>query len=370
MTSRKRITAALNKREVDRLPFSPLLDQYFVTGLPQQGYHFDLLQAMDYIGCDIIMRHTPSYKTIFKGFTVNEKAEGDVIYTIYDTPYGSLKSSVQYTKGTFFIKEHLIKDCEDLKVAQFIAENTFFEPAFEQFYEVDKTIGERGIASPDGSITPIMEFIQFYAGLENATYLLMDYPDEVESLFDAMHRRNKRVYSILADLKCEAVFAYEDTSSTLLNMDWLERYAIPAVNDYAGILRGSGKVYITHMCGKLYAFRNMISRFKSDGIDSVCPPTTGDICLWDARKHFPEKVLIGGLEPPALARMSKEETLKYVIDFINNMPDKRGVILSTGDATPYGTPIENLRAITDLLNMLGEESLKTGIGYGLIEKIK
>lgn len=198
---------------------------------------------------------------------------------------------------------------------------------------------------------------------------MADYPADVDALLAAMHERNKKAFRLMRDLKCEAIIAYEDTSTTLLNEEWLLNYAVTAVNDYAEILKDSGKVYVTHMCGKLNAFKHLISRFKSDGIDSLCPPTTGDLCLWDARKAFPEKVLIGGIEPPALVVMNKEETLRYIIDFINNMTDKTGVILSTGDATPNGTKIENLKAVADLIKYLGKNSLSSGLDYSVIENI-
>ncbi|MBQ8952571.1 MAG: hypothetical protein IJ048_00515 [Clostridia bacterium] len=67
MTKRERITAALRRQEVDRLPWSPLIDDYFVRSLPEQGLHMDLLEVLRYLRCDIMERHVPALRLIRAG---------------------------------------------------------------------------------------------------------------------------------------------------------------------------------------------------------------------------------------------------------------------------------------------------------------
>ncbi|MBE3038617.1 MAG: hypothetical protein IMZ62_07385, partial [Chloroflexi bacterium] len=62
-----------------------------------------------------------------------------------------------------------------------------------------------------------------------------------------------------------------------------------------------------------------------------------------------DKVIIGGVEPAALARMDAGETRAYVTRVLDQMLTLRRFVLSTGDATAYGTPVENLRAVTDVV---------------------
>ena len=44
-------------------------------------------------------------------------------------------------------------------------------------------------------------------------------------------------------------------------------------------------------------------------------------------------------------------------------PNMRGFILSIGDATPYGTPMETLKAISRLIQMLGPAPLTGDYEY-------
>jgi uroporphyrinogen-III decarboxylase len=104
------------------------------------------------------------------------------------------------------------------------------------------------------------------------------------------------------------------------------------------------------MCGKLRAFHTELRQGNQDGFDSLCPPTSGDTWACDARSAWgSEKIIIGGIEPAALARMDADTTRTYVTRVLDQMPTLRRFILSTGDATAYGTPVENLRAVADVV---------------------
>lgn len=90
-----------------------------------------------------------------------------------------------------------------------------------------------------------------------------------------------------------------------------------------------------------------------DGIDSVCPPSTGDTWADEALASWPGKVVVGGLEPPALQRMTVEETRAYTREVLGRVAPGSRLILSTGDATSYGTPVENLMAVGEVVEEIG-----------------
>jgi uroporphyrinogen-III decarboxylase len=55
--------------------------------------------------------------------------------------------------------------------------------------------------------------------------------------------------------------------------------------------------------------------------------------------------MMGGIDPNLFARGTTAEMEGYVEDLLGRMgPDRRGFILGSGDAVPYGTPPENVRA--------------------------
>lgn len=351
MTKKERVLAALYKKETDRIPFSPLCDDYFASSLEKQNHPYDLLRALRYIGADIVERHSPCCEVRYGGGITVESREvgGGKRETHFITKYGEIYDRFYFQNGAMYTEKHLLSTPEDVKVMTHIARNTQYIPRFELFEERKKAIGDDGIPTPTAPCSPLLETLQVLCGLENTTYLLLDEEDAMREMFAALHERNKNYYRLICDLDTPVVFAYEDTSTTIMSRDWFQSLAAPCLNEYAKILHGAGKLYITHMCGKLSGFSEDIAKILSDGIDSVCPPTTGDMECWDAKSAFGGKVIIGGIEPSSLVMKSEEAILSHVSEILERMRGGRGFILSTGDAVPHGTSVELLKKIADLV---------------------
>ena len=369
MTKRERIIAALNRERTDRLPFVPLVDGYFVSSLPEQGLNMELIECLRMVGCDIIERHVPAVTLHYRNHSYRREENGKATRHIHETPVGTIFQENLLTGKTSMITKHLVESSEDMKVFTYMAENACFTADFEKFYRRHEFIGDDGIATPSGPMSPVQEALQIIAGVENTVYLMNDYPQGTEALFNAMNERNLRHYKMLAELDCPLVFDYEDTSSTVMSKEMFVKYSVPPINEYAGIINSSGKKFVAHMCGKLSLFADEIGECRVDGIDCLCPPGTGDFECFDARAKWGNKmVIIGGIDPPSLNVMTVDETLQTVAGIIRKMPDSKGFILATGGAVPYGTPIDNLRAVVRLIELLGEKSLLRDADEGVVEQ--
>lgn len=369
MTIRQRVSAALRSREVDRLPWAPLTDPFFVNSIHLQGFDMNHQQIMKHMQCDFIQRHVCNPKASIANVTIRHENKPDVQRTYYDTPVGTLYYERKNSGNTWYTSKHMVESLEDVKTYTYIAENTTYTADIEGFMARERELGEDGIATPSGCLSPVQDLLQFDAGVENTVYLMADYPDEMEALFNAMHQRNLLQYKELTKYPTDVVIDYEDTSTTVMSKNMFKNYSMPAINDYADIMHASGKLFITHMCGKLAGFVNEIGAGRQDGVDSVCPGNTGDLDPWDAREIWgPGKVVIGGIDPPELSRMTKEQALKTAVTAMKRVKNKLGFILSTGDAVPYGTPVENILGIAQLIIHLGEKSLTGDFDESVIEQ--
>jgi uroporphyrinogen-III decarboxylase len=195
-----------------------------------------------------------------------------------------------------------------------------------------------------------MQFMENLSGIQETYFLLADYPAEMQACLELMLAKNKEEYRLIGQGPAEVVICYEDTSSTILSPAVFRKHCAPTLNEYAEICHSAGKLFLTHMCGKLSAFNPQLKAGLQDGIESVCPPSTGDIWAHEARSAWGvEKIIVGGLEPAALERMTAAETTAYVTRILDQMPTFRRFILGTGDATAHATPVANLQAISQLV---------------------
>ncbi|MDD4797708.1 MAG: uroporphyrinogen decarboxylase family protein [Eubacteriales bacterium] len=369
MSVRERVSAALRCREVDRLPWAPLTDPYFVNSLHLQGFTMNLQQIMKHMQCDFIERHVCNPKESFRNVTVRLEEQPGIRRHHYDTPVGSLYYEQKNSGNTWYISKYMVASLEDIKVYTYICEHTDYTANLAGFVAREKQLGDDGIATPSGNMSPVQELLQHKSGVENTVYLMADYPDEMDALFDAMHRRNLRQYAELAKYPTDVVIDYEDTSTTVMSKSMLNNYSMPVINEYADAMHACGKLFITHMCGKLTGFVHEVGAGRQDGFDSICPGNTGDLDPWDAREIWgPDKVLIGGIDPPELSRMTVEQCLRTAATVMKKVTNKRGFILSTGDAVPYGTPVPNILAISRLIAHLGEKSLTGEFDDDIIRK--
>jgi hypothetical protein len=352
MSGRERVLAALHGEECDRLCWAPLIDGYFTSSLPDQGFAVvDVPDACALVGADVIERHSPTYTTLLdENIFTRVERKGDHEIEFLETPVGSLITERGYRHGSMHVIRWPVQTIEDVKIWQYVSEHTHFSQDYASFEQRDHKIAENGIATASGPSTPITNFLEDLCGIETTYYLMADHLPEMETCFEAIQAKNLERYHVLAESPSQVIIDYEDTSSTMISPAYYQRYCAPLMDEYAGICHAYGKLFITHMCGKLSKFNPQLKAGLQDGIDSVCPPTTGDLWAHEGRAAWGEqKIIIGGIEPSAIERMTVEQTRGYILKILDAIPVFSRFILSTGDATAHGTPVENLRAVTEII---------------------
>jgi len=373
MNSKERLLSVLRGKKSDRIPWAPLIDGYFLSFLKEKNIEMNAVEALRYIGADILERHVPTYTDIMMMGSsdmiyVNPKDEivqknikialhfdkrNEEIFNTYETPIGIIKEKYVFTKASpwlAFPVEHKIKRKEDLKIYKYLLENINPKPNFENFQKEVDYIGNDGLASASGPSTPIMRLLQREMGIETFYYYFHDYPIEMEEILDIMHERNKKIYHIIIKSPAEVIIDYENSSTTLFSPQIFDRYCLNQINEYANIVHQAGKIFLTHMCGKLDNIMNLLSQGKQDGIIDVSPAPTGDLNIAEALKSWGKtKVVMGGIDATAFTQLSVDDIKKYVRDLLRQIGPANNFILGSGDATPYGTPLENLKAVTEVV---------------------
>lgn len=373
MNSKERLLAVLKGEKSDRIPWAPLIDGYFLSFLKEKNIEINTVEALRYIGADILERHVTTYTDIMmmgssdmicvnpkdaivqKNIKITlhfDKKNGEIFNT-YETPIGIIKEKYVFTKASPWLPfpvEHKIKRKEDLKIYKYLLENITPKPNFENFQKEVDYIGNDGLASASGPSTPIMRLLQREMGIETFYYYLNDYPKEIEEILDIMHERNKKIYYIIIKSPAEVIIDYENSSTTLFSPQIFDRYCLNQINEYANIVKQSGKIFLTHMCGKLDKIMNLLSQGKQDGIIDVSPAPTGDLNIAEALKSWGKtKVVMGGIDATAFTQLSIDGIKKYVRDLLRQIGPANNFILGSGDATPYGTPLESLKAVTKVV---------------------
>lgn len=359
MTPQERLLAAFRRQPCDRVPFVPLVEGYFTFSLPD-GRQLDPTDVQYDMSGHILVRagtlrlNTPLWlgavpRDLPSGIELRASSVDGDIYQTVETPVGSLTWRLRFTPESPFIPwviENRIRTIEDVKVFQYLIERTTFAPATGHFERQRAYVGERGVVAILGPCSPLQQMINFDMGLEQVIYMLADYPDEMNEMLDTFHAKQVEMWRAMAEVPADIAFIHDNLSSTTTTRAMYRRYDRHYVNEYADILHASGKILFTHWCGKLTGFADDFGEARQDGISDVTPSPTGDMDIVEARRTWAKQfLLIGGIDPTLFALGTSDEVDAYVTDLLERMgPDRRGFVLGSGDAVPFGTPPANLYA--------------------------
>lgn len=353
MTARERITAALKGQSLDRIPFCPFLAyvwEYFPHEIQQRGqlaFHAE-------IGADPLWRGAPCpVVQEVPGIEVRWAEDKGRINQETITPVGALRQvHLRSESGnTHFLIEHPLKTEEDYKVQLWIEEHTQYnlnlQPVQQHFAGEGCEGLSFGMLVPRGK-TAFQLMIEHLAGTEELQYALIDFPETVETLWQAMMANNLRAAALAAEAPYDYFITWEDSSTQNYSPLQYEQFITPEIRQYCAILGAQGKAYIQHACGHV---KDLVAHMKADGVyavESLSPPPTGNLSLRDARALIgAEMGIIGGIEPVHFLDLPFHDLEAYVEQVI---ADGAGgpFILANSDSCPPGVTVEKFKLVADV----------------------
>ena len=192
-----------------------------------------------------------------------------------------------------------------------------------------------------------MEWIEHIAGVENAHYLLMDYQQEVEALFDVMHANLVKTTEILCEHSpADAFYMIENTSTTLISPDQYKRYCARHVGQYATITKAAGRNLILHMCGHLKALLPQLARIPAQAFEAFTSPTLGNTTLLDGRSGCPDKCLVGGTNAMLWLKPA-DEIISRIEEDLDDLPHHRGIVVTSAGVMPPLCKPETIKKVCE-----------------------
>lgn len=392
MTSKQRILAAMTCREVDRIPFVPNLNGYTIRGLPEKYQRMPRWEILQELGIDLLVRFRTGVRSRpplvlipppegplnlapaaardwaksqpgTDKVRIKPSRNNGVQYLTVQTPVGQLRCGWQYTTESPdipFPVEYLIKSYEDIKIYHYILDHTVTEAAYKEVESALEGVKGEGTCEAAGGSTPMQDLIEMLIGVENFYYLMNDHPAEMEQLMAHMLEVREREYRLLAAGPAEIVVTGENTSTTLASPDYMAHFEFPALNRYSDIVHRGGKIHMVHMCGRLRGALHLLVQARFDGIHDAAPPPTGDLPFGPAREQLSAsgKCISGGIDCTAFVSPGPQQLEAYVAQRLAEVAPGTGFLLGSGDTVPFGTTVENLKAVVRAVERYGRYPLK------------
>lgn len=352
MTPKERWLAAIRMKPVDRLPFWPKLDGAYPPAQQSPFREMDVDSIHDWIGSDKHIWINGCTRDTRSRTSVEEIKDNNTMRTVFRTPHGEMTqvNTFDAPSNSWHPVEFPVKDVESIKwMTEMYDDITVkLDPdALLKARSQAEEIGQNAVTANAVGESALMHWVEWDAGVENGHCLLMDYPDEAEALFDAMHRFLLRKTTLISDNSpADLIYMIENTSTTLISPSQYQRYCLPHLREYARIAGNAGRNMVLHMCGHLKALLPDLATLPVQAFEAFTSPTLGNTSLLDGRSACPDKCLVGGTNAVQWTKTAQEIISKIEHD-LDELPHHRGIVVtSAGVMTPLCKP-ETIRHVCE-----------------------
>lgn len=354
MNTRERWQHAIRFHDIDRLPFWPKLDKAYPRAQKAPFRTMTIRDIHHWLGSDEHAGIPSCVREVRHRTSRQDHRNDNRSVTVYATPLGETRMVQQFdqTSQAWHPMVFPVSDIETLRMMTTFYEDTSVILDQDLLGKAQRSVqeaGENAFTHTSIGESPLMFFVEWLAGVENAHFLLHDYPDEVGLLFDAIHQMLITKTKILAEHSpSDVLYMIENTSTTLISPQQYREFCAHHITDYGTITGSYGRFLFLHMCGKLKLLLPDLAVLPADGFEAFTAPPLGSTTLLDGRAACPDKALVGGTHAMLWTRPARE-IIEAIERDLDALPHHRGlVVTSAGVMTPLCPP-ETIRAVCEWL---------------------
>ena len=309
LTMRERMLAVIKGEQLDLVPFA----QFDGLAGPNE-------EIWDHIGRGEmgLIRWTRLHRVEHPNCQLREEritraGVDGIIFTI-ETPRGELVEEryLEPTYGTAWIDKHYVSEPDDYDAFLAYMEDAVVVEDLAAFAETRRDFGDDGIPIVRLDRTPYQQLWIEWAGIDNLALHLADCPDRVEAALEALGRRERRLFELVAKASPDLVNFPDNITAPIISPANFQRCCVPFYDELVDML-GDEVLVVSHMDGDLRPLWEAIGESKLGGLDSLTPPPDNDTSPGDVVSMWPQMRIFANFPsslhhspPPAIYAQASE----------------------------------------------------------------
>ena len=284
----------------------------------------------------------------------SESKGNDTICRI-ETPLGVLTEVNTYlpTSVSTGCTKHYVQSEQDLDILLYLLEHRRLEPAnladfrdrMHAWMEYD---GYPSIGMPR---SPLASFVYEWAGIEQATYLLLDHPDRVGRILELLEKQEQPIIDAVCAVAPPLIhFPDNLTSDNFAGL--YDAYMGPAHVRRLDRLHSAGIKVVVHLDGTIRGLLPKLVESGFDGIEALTPAPVGDVDVDEIQDLADSESVIlwggvpGAMFSPPYTWADMQRHIEQVLECWNGRP----FVLGVADQVPPDGDISFCRRIADMLS--------------------
>ncbi len=394
MTHRERILKVMLGEMVDKVPFVPRLDLWWLSNatrgtLPKKyegmmpddisrangwpAYHMvpnfaDIQSPNDILHRSIGLFNfkNAAYKWEFTSNieVKSEELDGQQIVE-YHTPIGVLKTIGGLTEemkkagaSLGWVQEHLIKTPEDYKIAGCLFENINVIPQYKECQEYIDSVGDEGVVAMGGPTLGGSPMHMIQKEMLDDTMFFYEYNDHYKEMAELAEKIGvyfDKVLDVLVDSPAEVILWGANYDDMLTYPPYFEKEILPWLQKASTALKAKGKVFSTHTDGENLGLMDLIAECGADVAESVTPYPMTKVKISEYYSRWKKSMTIMGGIPESilLADSSSIEEFEAYMDMVFTLAPGDRLILGTADSTPPDADFDRLLRIQERIEKEG-----------------
>ncbi len=355
---REMILAVYSGKDPGGVVWQPRIDFWFLVNqrrgtLPKRYEGATLLDVHDDVFSSIRYFIWPLRVRYEKVKVEEHWIDEDRLLRVWKTPVGDLREVLRFTdfKLSAYHEEYRVKTPEDLKILEYILEDSDYWFDMESYQQDVERVGDRGVPQFFYRRSPLQALIIEHMGFERTVYALTDYPDLIEHYIEVATRADDRMYEVLLSSPVPILNLGENIDGYLNPPKMFCRYHLPYYQMRVKQIKAVGKFVHIHMDGSLKPLLPFLRSVDWDGIEAVTPVPQGDVTLEEVKEAMGDLILLDGIPALYFLPFYPEERLVECVKRIVELFYPR-LILGISDELPPGGDIERVRIVGQLVKEL------------------
>jgi hypothetical protein len=302
------------------------------------------------------------FRPRYENMTVKLEREPGIIRSRFITPYGEVAYG-QVTQGYLEGRtdsglplEHPIRRREDYKVWEYVAENTFYDPTYEEYLAYEAKVGDDGYPMVQAGDCPFHQYQLRLVGYNDVYFHMLDYANEFESLMKVMTDvERERLWPVVANSPARLILHGLHFDSQMTPPRLFSKYITPYYKEFSALLHARNKRLAWHADDDSKAILGVTKEAGFDMAECFCTAPMVGVTLEEARAAWgTQKIIWGGVPSVVLEEAFPEEEFEeYMRGVFRAIAPGDAFILGVADNVMPMSIIDRVERISELVEQHG-----------------